>query len=354
MSEELENKTEQASPRRLQEAREKGQVPLGHDAVMVLAMAGCAWGLSLVAGRFQWGLVSLFQESLRSLPETPFHRILPLAIGPAAAVIAVASMAAAAACVATMTQTQGGLWLHLALPDLERLVGGSRISRLFTKDFLADLGLALLKVVALGYAGWSSIRNDMLSLPLMLGAAPPDQLARTMGIAWKASVRMLAVAAVLAGAELALQRFRFNRKMKMTKEEARRDNKQDEGDPMLRSRRRKRHRELSKGQAAIEVPRADALIVNPTHVAVAVRYRREEGTAPRVTAKGKGALAEYMRDLARSNGVPIVEDIPLARLLFRKVKVGRSVPAATFKAVATVLAYVYRLTGRSPAREARP
>jgi flagellar biosynthesis protein FlhB len=253
-----------------------------------------------------------------------------------------------------MAQTQGGVWLHLSLPDLSRLASGARISRLLTKDFLADLGLAIAKVVALGYTGWLAIRDDMLSLPTLLGAAAPDQLARALGIVSKACVRMLVIAALLAGVELALQRYRFNRKMKMTKEEARREMKEDEGDPLLRSRRKQRHRELSKGQAAIEVPRADALIVNPTHVAVAIRYRKDEGRAPRVTAKGKGALAEYMRDLARSSGVPIVEDIPLARLLYRKVKVGKSVPAATFKAVAAVLAYVYRLTGRSPAREASP
>jgi flagellar biosynthesis protein FlhB len=170
----------------------------------------------------------------------------------------------------------------------------------------------------------------------------------------RTGVRLLAVAAILAGLELALTRWRFLRKMKMTKEEARREAREDEGDPLVRSRRKKRHRELARGVAAVEVPRADALIVNPTHVAVAIRYRRDEGRAPRVTAKGKGALAEYMRELARSHGVPIVQDVPLARLLHRKVKVGRAIPAATYKAVAAVLAYVYRITGRGAGREARP
>jgi flagellar biosynthesis protein FlhB len=352
--EDQENKTEQASPRRLQQAREEGQVAVGHDAAMVAAMATGVWGLWLLAGRFEAGVLQLFSGSLRALPETPFGLILSLATGPAVAVLGAATLAAAAAFAMTMAQTQGGVWLHLALPDLSRLVSGSRISRLFTRDFLADLGLALAKVVALTVTGWAAIRDDMMALPLLLGASPPDQLARAMGIVWKASTRMLVVAALLAGVEFALQRYRFNQKMKMTKEEARRENKEDEGDPLLRSRRKKRHREISKGQAAVEIPRADALIVNPTHVAVAIRYRRDEGRAPRVTAKGKGALAEYMRELARSNGIPIVQDIPLARLLYRKVKVGRAIPAATFKAVAAVLAYVYRLTGRTPAREASP
>jgi flagellar biosynthesis protein FlhB len=140
--------------------------------------------------------------------------------------------------------------------------------------------------------------------------------------------------------------------MKMTREEVKREYKEDEGDPLLKGRRRKRHRELAKGRAAVEVPRADALIVNPTHIAIAIRYRPDEGSAPRVTAKGKGALAEHMRELARNNGVPIVENIALARLLYRRVKIGRSVPAETFKAVAAILAYVYRLTGRAPGARA--
>jgi flagellar biosynthesis protein FlhB len=90
------------------------------------------------------------------------------------------------------------------------------------------------------------------------------------------------------------------------------------------------------------------VIVNPTHVAVAIRYRKGEGSAPRVIAKGKGQLAEIMRDLARSNGVPIVQDIALARVLYKRVKVGGSVPAETYRAVATILAFVYRVTGRTP------
>ena len=147
--------------------------------------------------------------------------------------------------------------------------------------------------------------------------------------------------------ELALTRHRFSKKMKMTREEAKREHREDEGDPMFRSRRRRRHRELLRGRAKIEVPRADVLVVNPTHIAIALRYRKSEGKAPKVIAKGKGELAEYMRDLARSNTIPIVEDIPLARLLYKRVKIGREVPAETYKAVAAILAFVYRLTGKS-------
>jgi flagellar biosynthesis protein FlhB len=132
--------------------------------------------------------------------------------------------------------------------------------------------------------------------------------------------------------------------------------REDEGDPHIKAARKRRHRELVKKNAIAETRRADALIVNPTHIAIAVRYRKDEGGAPRVVAKGKGVLAEAMRDVARSGGIPIVKDIPLARLLYRKVKVGGQVPADTFKAVAAILAFVYRLTGRTGqvAREVNP
>jgi type III secretion system FlhB-like substrate exporter len=140
----------------------------------------------------------------------------------------------------------------------------------------------------------------------------------------------------------------------MTKEEAKREHKEEEGDPMLKGRRKKRARELAKNRIAIEVPKADAVIVNPTHIAIAIRYRKDEGNAPRVIAKGKGVLAENIRELARAHGIPIVEDIALARLLYKRVKVGKSVPADTFRAVAAILAFVYRVTGRAPQAPARP
>src|SRR5262249_44414748 len=117
-------------------------------------------------------------------------------------------------------------------------------------------------------------------------------------------------------------------------------------DPMIKGRRRRKHREIIRGQIAAEVPRADVVVVNPTHIAVALRYRPGEDSAPRVTAKGKGVFAEQIRELARKNGIPIVEDIPLARLLHRRVKVGGAVPVETFRAVAAILAFVYRMLGR--------
>ena len=141
----------------------------------------------------------------------------------------------------------------------------------------------------------------------------------------------------------------------MTKEEAQAGVKDEEGDPPPAGAQASPPRDGAQAAPRREVRRADALVVNPTHIAIAIRYRKDEGAAPRVLAKGKGCWPSTCADLAREHGIPIVEDIPLARLLYKKVKVGGQVPAATYKAVAAILAFVYRVTGRSPlAQRHRP
>jgi flagellar biosynthesis protein FlhB len=350
-----ESQTEAPSQRRLARAWEEGRVPLGRDVALVAGLAAGAAAALALAGVLRAGLVEAVRAALAALPGTPFAALPRLSAAPAAAAAAVCAAAALGGALATLVQTRGGFWPDHPLPDLERLLDPGRLGRLLSRQLLADLALAIVKVVALGWAAWSVVRGEFLTLPAQLGAGPADQLARAFAIAARAGGRMLLVAALLAGADVALVRLRFMKSMRTSRDEAKREAREEEGDPRLRTRRRSRHRELSRGRARVEVPRADALVVNPTHVAVALRYRRDEGRAPRVIAKGKGALADYMRALAREHAVPIVRDVALARLLHRKVKVGREVPAATYKAVAAVLAFVYRLTGRAPGgREASP
>jgi flagellar biosynthesis protein FlhB len=223
---------------------------------------------------------------------------------------------------------------------------------MFNKEALQNLGLTAVKFVALGATLWVALRDEFVTLPRMLQLGPNELLAAMFGPLARALVKVVTVLVIIAGVDLAVTRRRFTGRLKMTKEEVKREFKDEEGDPMIKGRRRARHREVIRGRINVEVPRADVLVVNPTHIAIALRYRADEDKAPRVTAKGKGEKAEKMRELAREHGIPIVENIPLARLLYRKVKVGRSVPAETFKAVAAILAFVYRALGRDGDRPA--
>jgi flagellar biosynthesis protein FlhB len=342
------NRTEAATEQRLRHAREEGQVALGHDAPLVAGLGAAA--IVLVAGgtALRTSLVALFREAAGSVGRAPFQSLPGLLARPALLVAAASLAGAAAAAAVTLGQTQGGFWPHLAAPDVSRLAQGGRLRRVVSLDVLVDLGLALAKVSAVLAAVWMGAKDELLGLGAVARADVPAQLHTTFGILTAAAKPALLAAVALATVELVVSRLRFAKKMRMTKDEVKREVKEEEGDPLLRGARRRRHRDISKGVARVEVPRADALLVNPTHIAIALRYRRDEGRAPRVTAKGKGALAEYMRELARENAIPIVEDIPLARLLYRKVKVGREVPSQTYKAVAAILAFVYRATGKRP------
>jgi flagellar biosynthesis protein FlhB len=347
-----EDKTEDASARRLRQARDEGNLAVGRD---VIGLAGFAVGcvtLLVMGPAFRDALVRATQASAGALADGRPGELVPLLGKPLLLAIGLVTLVALGGAAAGVSQTGGGLWPQLALPDPKRLFGGGKLKRLFGKEALADFGLALVKIVTLGWVLWSVFRVEFVLLPRLLHAGPAEQLAGLFGPLVSGLVKVLTTLAVLAGLDLAVTRYRFRQKMKMTKEEAKREYKEEEGDPLFRSRRRRMHRELRKGVAQVEVPRADALVVNPTHIAIAIRYRPGEDRAPRVTAKGKGALAEFMRDLAREHGIPIVQDVPLARLLFRKVKVGRAVPAETYKAVAAVLAFVYRMLGRNPGASA--
>jgi flagellar biosynthesis protein FlhB len=348
-----EDQTEQASQRRLQQAREEGNLPVSRDTAMWAALTAGLAALTAVGPALRDSLVNMVWAAADGLPQATPGRLLPLLSRPLFIVLAVATSVALGAAVPLAVQTRLGTWAQLAMPDFSRVFSGSRLGRLFRKEMLVDLFFTAVKTMTLGYAVWSAFHDDFLTLPRMLQQSPAAQLQSTYAPLAHGFVRILAALGLLAGLDLALTRYRYYQRMKMTKEEAKRDYRDEEGDPMIRSRRRRRHRELAKGHARVEVPRADALVVNPTHVAVAIRYRPGEDAAPRVTAKGKGRLADIMRELAREHGIPIIEDIPLARLLYRRVKVGRTVPAETYRAVAAILAFVYRVLGRSGAAQVR-
>jgi len=348
------SKTEAPTERRLDQAFDEGDIALSHDLVTSGAFALGLVALIGLAANLEGRLVHLVAETLTLAPTAPFAT-LPSLLRPLVTPVAAALGAMAlGALTLTFAQTRAHLWSEKASPDLSRVFNPQRLSRLVSKDFLIDLAVGTVKVVAIGVASWGVLRGEFLTLGRLGHSGPGDQLAQLFGGLSKIAVRSLGLLLVFAGADFALTRWRYRKRHMMTKDEVKREVKDDEGDPLLRGARKRRHRELVRRSALQETRRADALVVNPTHIAIALRYRKEEGAAPRVLAKGKGVLAEAMRDAARSSGVPIIQDIPLARLLYKKVKVGGPVPQDTYKAVAAVLAVVFRMTGRTtPGREAQ-
>lgn len=346
MAEEEGEKTEKPSGRRLGQASSEGQLPISRDVPQWLGMCAGTVGLFVIGGPMQEAFVNMLRGSAVMLADPDLARLWPLIMPPIKLTLGLCGLSTLAVVLGFMAQTGGKFWPNLLWKGFEGLISAQGLTNTFSKKMLADLCLSLCKTAFIVWVFWRAVRVDFMALPDISLAPPGEQFGLMFKPLSHAAVKVLASMLLLVGLDLAITRFRHLKALKMTKEELKREAKDEEGDPKIKSRRKAKHRELARGRAAIEVPKADALIVNPTHIAVAIRYEPGKHRAPVVTAKGKGELAEYMRELARSNGIPIYQDIPLARLLHKKVKLGRPVPSETYKAVAAVLAFVYRVTRR--------
>ncbi len=348
-----EDKTEEPSQRRLDEARKDGKVALSRDlAAGVGGLVGAVVidnvAVDVVDGGVE-SYASVISKIDRIDQAPPLGELLLTSCQPLWAPLgAVLAAVAAVSLVTTLAQTRGGVWSDQAAPDIAKAFSPTRVLHAFTREGLADTGLALVKALAITLVCVDVAADKLWGLGNALLASPASCVAvlgaTTASMATRSSV-VLALAGVL---DFVLRYRRTMAELRMTKDELKREAKEDEGDPHIRAARRRRHRDLKRGSIHKEVPRADAVVVNPTHIAVALRYRRKSDKAPRVVAKGSGAKAQAMRAIAVEHGVPIVKDVPLARLLHKRVRVGRQVPQETYRAVAAVLAFVTKVTGRPP------
>lgn len=365
MAENDAERTEAPTGRRVGQAVNEGNVALSRDAAQWVGLCAGTIALTTFAGRMRESLLALVVTSTRLMGDrrATFEGLLPFVSAPLRLAFTVGAASAITAAVAMLVQTGGRMWPNLIFKGFDKLISFGALKRLWSPEVAFELGMALVKVMTVGWAAYSGLRGEFLTLPSLLTASAGAQLSLLLKPLSASAVKVLTAMGIIAGLDVALVRFRYQRNLRMSKEEVKREHREDEGDPAIKSKRRRKQRELARNRARKEVPRADALVVNPTHIAVAIRYRPGDGDrAPVVVAKGKGVLAEFMRELARDNSVPIYQDIPLARMLYKRVKVGRAVPSDTYRAVAAVLAFVYRVTGRkpvaaravAPARTARP
>ena len=344
------SRTEQPTPRRLREARRRGEVARSQDfsgAVALLAgLAALAVGSSGTVAR----LVRFVRASVAAAPrgEAPPLGALLDALG----IVTVASLPACTAAVlgaaAAGALRAGPLFAPGAVSfRWERLDPVRGLRRLISPAQLVHIGLRLAEVAAtltLAARRLAAAAQTLSRLPRLDPlAAAAATAAALRALAWELAAVLLAFGLL----DLGLQRRRHRRGLMMTREEVRRDLREDEGDPWLRAERDRIRR--SAAQAG-PLGRAACVVVNPTHLAVALEHERGSDQAPRVLAKGAGAEAARIRTAARRAGVPVIHDVPLARALFRLGEVGEAIPEELFEAAAAVLAQVYGLA----AREVRP
>jgi flagellar biosynthetic protein FlhB len=247
------------------------------------------------------------------------------------------------AVVSNMLQTGFLFSAHGLAPQWSHLNPAQGLKRLFSMQSIAELCKSLLKLGVVGFIAWETISSQVEQL-LILYAQGVEAIVQYVG----SSTRQICVKAayvmiVIAVLDYAWRRFQHEKSLRMSLQEIKEEVKQQEGNPQLKARVRSVMRSMARRRMLQDVPKADVVITNPTHLAVALSYKRDEMAAPMVLAKGSGHIAARIRAVAQEHGVPVVENKPVARSLFKMVEVGEAIPEALYKAVAEILAYVYRL-----------
>jgi len=348
-------KTEAPTQRRLAEARKKGDIARSVEvpSAAVLLAAVATLYLSgphmLAATRAimrhyldSAAQIDLAAGSINILAIDAVIRSLKVA-GPLMAVIV------ATAVISNLLQNGPVFSTEKIAPDPTRIDPVQGFANLFSKQMLAQTIKSILKVALIAIVAWIEIKKAMpMLLPLMDQEPLPILLFMARTAFW-IFLKCGLVIAALAAADYGFQRWQFMEKMKMTKQELKDEARQTEGDPHVKGRIRSLQMEMARRRMMDEVPKADVVITNPTHIAVALRYDAENMSAPKVVAKGAGLIAAKIREIAEEHGVPLVEDKPLARALYRDVELDGFIPENLFQAVAEVLAYVYSLSGRGAA-----
>jgi flagellar biosynthetic protein FlhB len=242
---------------------------------------------------------------------------------------------------------QGAVFSFKSLMHFDTLNPASGLKRLFSLQSLVGLGRSLAKVGLVGALTWRALNDTAATLPTVFGSTDPKAMAGFIAQAMlNVGLPAAEVLLVLAVADYGYQRWQFARSARMSKQEVKEEHKQQEGDPMLKGQIRARQRKMAQARRQMQdVPSATVVVTNPTHIAVALRYERGM-PSPKVVAIGADLIAERIKKIAREAGVPCIENVPLARGLFKSVEVGDEIPVELYQAVAQVLAYVYSLKNR--------
>lgn len=340
-------KTEPATPKRREDSRRKGQVAQSRElqSVALLTMATIVFGSDLAVRLLKQtaNLSVTLWTTARPQQVGDFHAaILHAMMIVAAPMIAMILLFSLAGAGAALVQTGPMFSFEVLKPRGERISPLKGMKRLVDMDRLFDLGKALFKVGIVGTITWVVVRDSLERVIGLSNESLSASLHEAGRMAWDVAVGSLLFLAAMAAIDVVYQRWRFEKRSRMSKKEVRDELKDREGNPQLRARARALQREMSPSRMLAEVADASVVVTNPTHFAVALKYTGVDG-APRVVAKGRNHVAFRIREVARKNGIPVVENRPLARLLHRKAAVGQEIPEALYQAVAEVLAYVYRL-----------
>lgn len=334
-------RTEQATPRKRQEARRKGQVARSPEVTSASLFLGFVLIMPLVIGIASDRLIEAVQQGIFAAGAMRFSReVLQNGLMVLMPIMAVGVLIAI---LANLIQVGPSVTLFPLMPDLNRINPLKGFQRLFSARAYFELGKSVIKLLLIGWIVWGAIRSHMSDLMETGRMSVVSGLSVTGGLLYQIGLRVGIAWMLLACLDYLFQRWQHEKSIRMSRQELKEEFKQAEGDPTLRARIRQKMTQASRRRMMQDVRKADVVVTNPVTYAVALRYDRATMSAPRVVAKGKGLIAQKIREEALKWHVPIMPSPPLARSLYAKCEIGQEVPQSLYQAVAEVLAYVYRL-----------
>lgn len=347
-------KTEAPTARRLEQARQRGQVVRSIELTSAIGMLAAVWMLQGPGRDLANGMGSMMQKALTSLvvdeASLNFNWLLSMvveyAMGMALPFIEIVLGLGAVGVGLNLIQTNFNWASERPFFDFGRVDPISGIKRLFSLSGLVDLLKALLKLLIIGWAAYSYLQGNLTRFG-ELGQQPlSSAISQWVELAFGLMIQIAAIYLVIGAVDYFYQRWQHFRSLRMSKQEVIEDYKQSEGDPMLRGRIRQQQRRLARERMMAAVPKADVIITNPTHLAIAINYDATSMEAPRVLAKGAHLMAERIVTVAQENDIPVIQNIPLAQSIYKIVDINQEIPQDYYMAMAEVLAYVYKVQGR--------
>ena len=349
------DKTEKATPKKRQDARKKGQVLQSREIVAVIVLVFIFVALRIYGGRIYDQLAAYAEKVLVEYPKIEdlftypgltrmfieMMTVLLKAVGPILAVAVLTGLMASYAQVGFL------FTLETLAFKFDRINPINGLKRVFSLQGAVELVKAILKIIIIGYVAYAYLNNEKYNV-LHLMDMEAVNIARYIGVtSVNVAIRICMALIILGLFDYGYQWWEYEKNLKMTKQEIKEEYKQTEGNPEIKSKIKQKQRQLSMRRMLHDVPKADVVITNPTHYAIAVKYDADVSDAPMVVAKGQDFLALRIKDIAKESKVEIVENKPLARTLYDTVDVGKAIPPELYQAVAEILAFVYSLKNKT-------
>ena len=351
-------KTEEPTSKKLEDARKEGQVAKSKEIANAFGILALFLLMRLYVGRLGYGLMEYFPGIYDQIPNmirmydgrVPAAALITALRGMGMQIVRIIApvliVGVIVAFVCDLVQVKWQPTTKPMQPKFSKLSPLKGIKRIFSVSSLVELVKSIAKIGLIGYVAYSYLSGRIDEIFILYGLGITQAIGLIGEIVLNLGIRIAIIYMVIAFLDYAYQKWKHHEDLKMTKQEVKDEYKNQEGDPQIKGKQRQRMREASLRRMMQQLPEADVVITNPTHYAVAVKYDPDKYDAPYVIAKGENYLAQRIKEIAKENNIEIVENKPLARMLYANVEVGGLIPPELYQAVAEVLAFVYHLKGK--------